>query len=134
VTSGSLIFTPILPATDTGYSGAQLNVRLNDKFGFGDFSLSATVIDSSVNGMSCTNSKMTCQVQLINGVTVEIETDHPTAHTTRVFTVAATGKIVVNGEVDNLASPAGKTATRPTLPLTSDQLANITVAVAVAGQ
>ena len=134
VTSGSLTFAPILPATDAGYSGAQLNVRLSDKFGFGDFSLSATVVDSSFDGMTCTSSKMTCQVQLINGVTVEVETDHPTAHTTRVFTVAASGNILVNGEVDNLASPAGKNATRPTLPLTSDQLAHLTAAVAVAGR
>ncbi len=107
-------------------------MRLSDKFGFGDFSLSATVVDSAFNGMTCTNSKMNCQVELINGVTVEIETDHPTAHTTRIFTVAASGNILVNGEVDNLASPNGKTATRPTLPLTSDQLAHITAAVAVA--
>jgi hypothetical protein len=134
VTSGSLAFTPILPSTDTGYSGGQLNARLSDKYGFGDFSLSATVVDTSFNGMTCTDSKMNCQVQLINGVTVEIETDHPTAFTTRVFTVAASGNILVNGEVDNLSSPNGKNATRPTLPLTQDQLAHVTAAVATAGQ
>lgn len=133
VSSGALTFLPVLPVKQ-GYSGGQFNVRVSDKTGSGDFSMTTTVTDSPLNPMTCTDSLMNCQVQPINGITVEIETDHPTAYTTRILTVAANGNVAVNGEVDNLASPDGKTATRPSPPLSADQLARITAAVAAASK
>lgn len=133
VAGGSLTFTPIM-SVSKGYAGSQFTSRLIDKSGSGEFRISAMVVNSSSNAMSCGGSLMSCQAQLINGLTVLIETDHPTARTTRIFTVANSGNLQVNGVVDNIATLDGTTATRPTPPLSQDELARITAAIATAGQ
>ncbi|HEY4020342.1 MAG TPA: hypothetical protein VGM75_16750 [Pseudonocardiaceae bacterium] len=131
VSTGKLAFTAN-PNPDNGFSGSHLTAILRDGYGSGEFILSTTVTGLPVNAVSCAGSKMTCTVQLINGITVEVESDHPTAYTTRILTVAGNGNVLVTGQVDNLASSTSKTATRPTPPLSADQLARITAAVALA--
>jgi hypothetical protein len=131
-TGGSLTFIAGLPLS-RGYGGSFLSTKLTDHNGSGRLGLSVVVTNTGPSAMTCGGSKMTCTMRLVNGITVEIETDHPTATTTRILTVAsnAAGNVLVDGEVDNIASTS-KTATRPSPPLTADQLAKITAAVASA--
>lgn len=134
--SGALRFVAAKPSGQlgAGYVGSGLKTRLGDKTGTGDFVLSAgmTIGDDPSTMMSCTATKMTCAIQTIDGISVEVQTDHPTATTTRIFTVALSlsGNVLINGTVDNLDSLNTRTMTRPTPPLTADQLARITAAIA----
>jgi hypothetical protein len=136
--SGQLTFVAAKPSGLVGvdYIGSGMTVRLGDQRGTGDFSLSADVTigaDPSTM-MSCDSSKMTCAVQTVDGISVEVETDHPTAKTTRIFTVALSlsGNVLINGMSDNLDSPQTRNVTRPSPPLTAGQLARITAAIAKA--
>lgn len=128
--TGVLSLTPTQPI-DLGYAGGQLIVRLGDRGGTGDFSLTTGVADGPIE-TTCESTTIGCAIQQIDGVTVEIQTDHPTAKTTRIFTVALSpsGKVLVNGVVDNIASMKSTALTRSTPPLTADQLALITAVVA----
>lgn len=130
--TGALTFTANLPLT-AGYTGGQLNATLTDHSGSGQLSVTVVVTSAGLGAVSCAGSQMTCSMQRINGISVEIETDHPTATTTRILTVAANpdGDAVVQGEVDNLTA-AGKAAARPSPPLTAGQLAQLTAVIAEA--
>ncbi|HEX4224994.1 MAG TPA: hypothetical protein VHZ97_21680 [Pseudonocardiaceae bacterium] len=128
--NGKFALTATRPASG-GYSGAQLNTRLTDHLGSGRFSLNVVVTGGGFSAMNCDGSKMNCSIQVLDGITVEVESDHPTATTTRILTVAASpaGNLLVEGEVDNIAA-TGKSATRSTPPVAAGQLAQITAAVA----
>jgi hypothetical protein len=136
--SGQLEFVAAKPSGLVGadYIGSDLITRLGDKRGTGDFDLSAEMTLGADPGttMSCDAGKMLCAVQTVDGISVEVETDHPTAKTTRILTVAhsRSGNVLVNGTSDNLDSPKTRNPTRPSPPLTADQLARITAAIAKA--
>ena len=130
--TGELSFIPNQP-TDQGYTGSQLIVRLGDHGGTGDFTMNAT---AAANGdpseLTCKGSKFSCTIQAFDGITVETETEHLTTKATRIFTFAlsSSGKVFVDGTVDNVASPKSAALTRSTPPLSADQLARITAEVA----
>lgn len=136
--SGQLAFVAAKPSGLVGadYIGSGMTTRLGDQRGTGDFILNADVTIGADPGtmLSCDSSKTTCAVQTVGGISVEVETDHPTAKTTRIFTVALSlsGNVLINGTSDNLDSPQTRNATRPSPPLTADQLARITAAIAKA--
>lgn len=132
-TSGAYSFTSSAPINQA-YAGGNLHVRLTDASGSGELTMSVVTISAQFGAMSCTGSRMTCGVQLVNGLTVEVEMDHPVARATRYLTVATNkqGNVLVNAEVDNLSAKGSTTVTRPAPPLTANQLAIITAAVAEA--
>jgi hypothetical protein len=132
-TSGAYSFTSSRPAGE-GYAGSNLHVQLTDGSGSGELIMSVVTTSGLSNAMTCAGSRMTCTAQLVGGLTVEIETDHPSAYATRILTVATnrTGDVLVNAEVDNLSGKDGKTVTRSSPPLTANQLAIITASVAEA--
>lgn len=135
--SGQLAFVATKPSGLVGadYIGSGMTTRLGDQRGTGDFILNANVtIGADPSTMSCDSSTMTCAIQTVGGISVEVETDHPTAKTTRIFTVALSlsGNVLINGTSDNLDSPQTRNATRPSPPLTAGQLAMITAAIAKA--
>lgn len=136
--SGQFAFVATKPSGLVGadYIGSGMTTRLGDQRGTGDFILNADVTIGADPGtmLSCDSSKTTCAVQTVGGISVEVETDHPTAKTTRIFTVALSlsGNVLINGTSDNLDSPQTRNATRPSPPLTADQLARITAAIAKA--
>lgn len=133
-TSGAYSFTPSSPVGN-GYAGSNLHVQLTDGSGSGELTMSVMMVSGRFGGaMTCAGSKMNCTVQLVDGLTVEVETDHPTAHATRILTVAFNkkGNVLVNAEVDNLLAKDSRTVTGPAPPLTANQLAIITASVAEA--
>jgi hypothetical protein len=130
--TGELSFIPNQP-TDQGYAGSQLIVRLGDHSGTGDFSMNATAAaNGDASQLTCKGTKFSCTIQAFDGITVETETEHLTTKATRIFTFALSysGKVFVDGTVDNVASPKSAALTRPTPPLSADQLARITAEVA----
>ncbi|HJP75246.1 MAG TPA: hypothetical protein VJ914_13310 [Pseudonocardiaceae bacterium] len=132
--SGAYAFTPSRPVSN-GYAGSNLHVQLTDASGSGELTMSVLMVSGRFGGaMTCAGSLMNCTVRLVGGLTVEVETDHPTAHATRILTVAFNkkGNVLVNAEVDNLLAKDSKTVTRSAPPLTADQLAIITASVAEA--
>jgi hypothetical protein len=133
--SGQLTFVAAKPS-GLDYMGSAMTARLGDQHGTGDFIMTADVIIGADPGtmMRCDSGKMTCAVQTVDGISVEVETDHPTAKTTRIFTVALSlsGNVLINGTSDNLDSPQTRNVTRASPPLTAGQLARITAAIAKA--
>lgn len=129
--SGSLTFTPDVPVSQD-YVGSELSSRIGDASGSGDFSMTVTVVNSALGAPACTSSLMNCTIEPVDGFPVMVESDHPTAKTTRIFTVALIGNVLVNGQVDNLSAPGSKTASRPAPPMSEAALAQLTVSIGAA--